>query len=307
MGTPRRPGRTSCNQKPAASLTDEQRNGYLGEPQRRDALGADALDVDVGRPGLRRRLSDLLVGLTAAHGNFSAEASRFAEHRHRDAVPPAAAGEFVAEVLGPRLLVTTDNPFRDGLLPLVETTASLTAQADAAVEALAVDVTGRVIERNEELTTILPQERWRAAARSRAPLAWRRLRTGGFTGNTRVLRLGGAGCPAFDRRLPTDDLSTLRVLHPLRLRNGPARGTLALVKVRAEADGDGWTITGDKWYVPGVDAADVILVIARTVGGLAPHAVDPLGRRGHRRGPCQPDPTGRWPASPFAGAPARRG
>ena len=131
--------------------------------------------------------------------------------------------------------------------------------------ALAVDVTGRVIERNEELTTILPQERWRPQ-RSRAPLAWRRLRTRRASPSAEYF--GSAGLVPRPSRSPPRRPTTPSTLlpAPLRLRNGPARGTAPGQGPR-RADGDGWTITGDKWYVPGVDAADVILVIARTVGG----------------------------------------
>ena len=67
--------------------------------------------MDVGRPALRRRLSDLLVGLTAARelqrGSIECSPNIVTATQCRVL---AAAGEFVAEVLGPRLLVTTDNP-----------------------------------------------------------------------------------------------------------------------------------------------------------------------------------------------------
>ena len=290
------------------SLTDEQRNGYL------ENLNAETLSALMRSTwtwddrALRRRLSDLLVGLTAARelqrGSIECSPNIVTATQCRVL---AAAGEFVAEVLGPRLLVTTDNPFRDGLLPLVEATASLTAQADAAVEALAVDVTGRVIERNEELTTILPQERWRAAA-FEGPVGLAQVAySAGFTlGNTEYFGSAGLGAQAFSiAASPTDDSVDVASC-TLAAAERTGSWDPALVKVRAEADGDGWTITGDKWYVPGVDAADVILVIARTVGGPSLYAVDRSAAGVTVEVLPSLDPTRPLAHISFAGAPARR-
>ena len=47
-----------------------------------------------------------------------------------------------------------------------------------------------------------------------------------------------------------------------------------MVKTRATPVGDGWEITGEKWYVPGASDAATLLVIARTIGGPSLYAVE---------------------------------
>lgn len=290
------------------SLTDEQRSGYL------DNLTAETLSALMRSTwtwddrALRRRLSDLLVGLTAARelqrGNIECSPHIVTATQCRVL---AAAGEFVAEVLGPRLLVTTDNPFRDGLLPLVEATASLTAQADAAVEQLAVDVTGRVIERNEEIATILPQEQWATAAFD-GPVGLAQVAySSGFTlGDLEYFGSAGLGAQAFSiAASPTDDSVDVRAC-TLAAAERTGSWDPALVKVRAEADGEAWTITGDKWYVPGVDAAETLLVIARTVGGPSLYAVEKSAPGVTVEILPSLDPTRPLARISFAAAPARR-
>ena len=129
-------------------LTREQRDDYLA------MLNAETLSALMRSTwtwddrALRRRLSELLTALTAVRElrtgavECSAPALAAAESRVL-----ASAGEFVAEVLGPHLLAATGNTFRARLLPLVQATGELTAEASRAIDELAVDVTGHVIER----------------------------------------------------------------------------------------------------------------------------------------------------------------
>jgi alkylation response protein AidB-like acyl-CoA dehydrogenase len=290
------------------SLTDEQRSGYL------DNLNAENLSALMRSTwtwddrALRRRLSELLVDLTAARelqrGNIECSPHIVTATQCRVL---AGVGEFVAEVLGPRLLVTTDNPFRDGLLPLVEATASLTAEADAAVEELAVDVTGCVIERNEDLATILPEEQWATTAFD-GPVGLAQVAySSGFTlGDTEYFASAGLGAQAFSiAASPTDSSVDVRSC-TLAAAERTGSWDPALVKVRAEADGDGWSITGDKWYVPGANDADALLVVARTVGGPSLYAVDKAAPGVGVEILPSLDPTRPLARISFTAAPARR-
>lgn len=147
------------------ALTREQRDKYL------ESLNEETLSALMRSTwtwddrALRRTLGELVTGLTAVRelrvGEVGCPAPVLEAAESRVL---AATGEFVAEVLGPRLLVDADNAFRDSLLPLVEATDALTAEASRALDTLAVDVTGQVIERNESLSAVLPEDRWEEKA-----------------------------------------------------------------------------------------------------------------------------------------------
>lgn len=158
---------------------------------------------------LRRTLNDLIVDLSAV-----------AELRRGDVVCTdavihaaesrvlAATGEFIAEVLGPRLLIDTGNPFRAAMLTLTTATAALTADAERALDVVAQDVTGRVIERTEELAAILPEDRWPDKAFTGSAIHLARVAySAGYTlSPTPYFGAAGLGAQAFwIAGSPTDD------------------------------------------------------------------------------------------------------
>ncbi|GAB92266.1 acyl-CoA dehydrogenase family protein [Gordonia rhizosphera] len=225
---------------------------------------------------LRRQLSEVLVGLTAVRelrrGNIdcSPHVVNAAEARVL-----AGAGEFITDVLGPRLLAETGNPFRESLLPLTAATAELTADADRELDRLAVDITGHVIERNEDLATIVPEEQWKTTAFEGAVGAAKVAYSAGFTlSDTEYFAAAGLGAQALATATsPTDDSVDVRHC-TLAAAETTGSWDPALVKTRAVPTADGWSITGEKWYVPGAEDADTILVIARTTGGPSLYRVD---------------------------------
>ncbi|HMS74879.1 acyl-CoA dehydrogenase family protein [Gordonia sp. (in: high G+C Gram-positive bacteria)] len=260
-----------------AGLTPEQRAEYLAllTPENLSALMRSTWTWD--DRALRRTLSDLIVDLSAV-----------AELRRGDVVCTdavihaaesrvlAATGEFIAEVLGPRLLIDTGNPFRAAMLTLTTATAALTADAERALDVVAQDVTGRVIERTEELAAILPEDRWPDKAFTGSAIHLARVAySAGYTlSPTPYFGAAGLGAQAFwIAGSPTDD--TVDV-HTCTLAAAEKTGSWdpALVKTRATPVGDGWEITGEKWYVPGASDAATLLVIARTIGGPSLYAVE---------------------------------
>ncbi|WP_338837485.1 acyl-CoA dehydrogenase family protein [Gordonia polyisoprenivorans] len=180
----------------------------------------------------------------------------------------AELGEFIAEVLGPRLLIETGNPFRDNLLPLVAATAELTADADRAIELLAVDIAGHVIERNEDLTTVVTEDQWGSLAFDGAVGAAKVAYSAGFgLSDTEYFAAAGLGAQALRTAAsPTDTSVDLRH-STLAAAEKSGSWDPALVRTRAHPSGDRWSITGEKWYVPGTESADTLLVVARTAGG----------------------------------------
>ncbi|QIX53779.1 acyl-CoA dehydrogenase family protein [Rhodococcus sp. DMU1] len=254
----------------SAALTERDRADLL------ESLTAESLSALMRSTrtwddrALRRRLSVLLVQLEAVRQLRSGDVAcqpmviEAAELRGL-----AEAGEFVAELLGPGLLVEVGNPLRVALRRLVQATGTLTAQADRALESVAIDVAGHVIERNEALTTVVSEEDWQRDAFGdlAAGLAQVAYSAGYTLSGTDYFSAAGLGAQALAvAGVPTDADPEMR------------RSTLAavertgswdpvMVRTHAKVVDGSWRINGEKWYVPGAEAADTILVIARTVGG----------------------------------------
>ncbi|WP_433602369.1 acyl-CoA dehydrogenase family protein [Nocardia sp. CA-135953] len=259
------------------TLTREQRANYLA------SLNAQSLPALMRSTwtwddrALRRRSSELLTGLTAVRELQSGRVEcprpvlEAAEARVL-----AAAGEFVAEVLGTQLLADAGNAFREDLLPLVRATGELTAEAARALDALAVDVTGHVIERNEALTSILPEEQWEENAFGPDATGLARVAySAGYTlSRTDYFAAAGLGAQAFDvAGSPTSDSVDLRHC-TLAAAEKTGSWDPALVRARAKSTDSGWQITGEKWYVPGAATATKIFVVARNIGGPSLYLVD---------------------------------
>lgn len=259
------------------ALTREQRETYLSslDEQTLSALMRSTWTWD--DRALRRRLSDLLTGLTAVRelrgGEVDCPATALEAAEARIL---AEAGEFVAEVLGPRLLADSGNQFREHLLPLILATSELTAEAARALDALAVDVTGQVIERNEEMSAILPEDRWEEKAfGSKATGLARVAYSAGYTlAETDYFGAAGLGAQAFAiAGSPTDD--SIDVRHAtLAAAEKTGSWDPAMVRTRANATDNGWRISGEKWFVPGAPTAETLFVIARNIGGPSLYLVE---------------------------------
>jgi hypothetical protein len=231
---------------------------------------------------LRRDLSTLLVQLdaaTLAGANMSvgsaASAALYAAAR-------AYAANFVASVLGPKLIADTGNPLRQQFLPLARDPAQFRRQAHAARRDVA-DQADKYFNTNVDNVDFAPPSAWPA-----------------LVADTGVAGLGtamhGYGHDLSDAALfaslalawqaatlvPGSDVATG---YADRLQSGDLVGTLAaaeqtgswdpaLVRTRAELVSGQWLLSGEKNYVPAADAADVVFVIARSIAGPSLFAVD---------------------------------
>lgn len=260
----------------SAQLTPTQRKDFVAllTPENLSALMRSTWTWD--DRALRRTLSDLLVDLAAVRELHVGDVEcPTAVVEAAEARVLATAGEFIAEVLGPRLLADTGNPFREPFLPLVSATSSLWAAADRALDTIALDVTGRVIERNESLAAILPEDKWTQRAFDGSPIGLAKVSySAGYTlSSTDYFASAGLAAQAFRiAASPTESVELERSALAAAEKTGS--WDPALVKTRALPVADGWQITGEKWYVPGADRADTLLVIARTTGGPSLYLVE---------------------------------
>lgn len=252
------------------ALTPEQRGDYL------DRLRGDTLPALMRSTwtwddrALRRQLSEILVGLTAAHELRAGKVDcppAVAEAAECNVL--AMAGEFIAEVLGPRLLADSGNKFREPLLRLVSASGEMLYRAELSLDAIAVEVTGQVIERNEALSTILPENEWdeKAFGRAAAGLAQVAYSAGYTLSATDYFPSAGLAAQAFSAAVSLTGQSIDLRNATLAAAEETGSWDPALVRTRAIPDGETWKVSGEKWYVPGAFDADTILVVARTVGG----------------------------------------
>lgn len=262
----------------AATLTATQRSDFL------ETLDVESLVELLQWTGygddqaLRRSLSELIVGLEAVHQLRSGRDIEYAPGviEAAEASLLAQAGEFVAEVLGPGLIGDSGNSLCRRFLPLVNSTSALVQQYEAAVAVLAAEATGRVIERNETLTAVIPEHKWNVAGFHRGAIGQAQLAySAGYTLSATDY-FGAAGLAV--HALATADPSGAHGVDA-------SRSTLAAieksgswdpeqVQSRAVLDGGQWQITGDKYFVPGAEPASAILVVARTEEGLSLFRVD---------------------------------
>lgn len=259
------------------ALTPERRRQLL------DQLNEDSLSALMRSTwtwddrALRRELSKILVDLSAARelrtGGFDCPESVVEAVENRVL---ATAGEFVAEVLGPRLLVDAGNPLRAEFLPLVSMASDFEWAADRALEAIAVEVTGEVIERNESISTILPESDWEEKAFEPSALTLAQVAySAGYTlSPTDYFPSAGLATQAF--RIAADPSQESVDLRHSTLAAAEVTGSWdpAMVRTQATREGDQWKITGDKYYVPGASEARTFLVIARTIGGPSLYVVE---------------------------------
>lgn len=258
-----------------AVMTSEQRADYL------DRLDVETLSAlmrstwTLDDRALRRQLSKILVGLAAVRElRTGIVDGPVPVIEAAECGVLATAGEFIAEVLGPRLLADAGNPFRGPFLPLVSATGGLVYQAEQALNAISVEVTGHVIERNESLSTILPETAWSensSSARGLAQVAY----SAGFTlSSTDYFASAGLAAQAYS--LVSASNGDYADLGKATLAVAEESGSWdpALVRARASSDGDSWRVSGEKWFVPSALGSDTILTIARTIGGPSLYLVE---------------------------------
>ncbi|WP_458683787.1 acyl-CoA dehydrogenase family protein [Prescottella equi] len=260
----------------AVAFTAEQRADYLNRLDEGTLTALMRSTRAIGDRAVRRQLSGILVGLVAAR-ELRAGSVGYPELvvEAAECGVLATVGEFIADVLGPRLLLA-DSAYNscEPLLPLASAASDLFFSRQRALDAIAVEVTGRVIERNETLSAILPESEWDAKAfsHSATELAQVAYSAGYTLSSTDYFASAGLAAQAFG------SVSSPGVRVDLR------RATLAaveesgswdpgLVRTRAIKDGGVWRITGKKWYVTGALTADSIFVIAQSACGPSMYLV----------------------------------
>ncbi|GAC1634726.1 MAG: hypothetical protein NVS4B6_00560 [Mycobacterium sp.] len=249
-------------------------------PAFEDALTADKLTALMRSTwtwddrALRRDLSTLLVDVAAANGGIGDEAIA----RTLRARSLASGAGFAADVLGPHLIADAGSALRNEFL---------TAASDpAALDRIASEAYTEVRSRATDYLSALSEADYPAES------TWLRLATTQDAGLGAAMRSYGyslSGAPLFSNVALA--WQTLRALgadgtkYRERIERGELRATVAaaersgswdpaLVRTKAEPDGDGWGLSGIKLFVPDAASADVILVLARSIAGPSFFAVD---------------------------------
>jgi alkylation response protein AidB-like acyl-CoA dehydrogenase len=233
---------------------------------------------------LRRDLAMLLVDLDAAAAAATSDDSPQTQARaqtlHARAL--SSASHFVAGVLGPKLIADTGNPLRETFLAAAvdpsgfdrtaaATFASVRDDAPAYVAAKTLQLeypsasTWMDLVRSDGATGLGAALRGYGNSLSDSPffanmgLAWQTLRA--------VSRDGGAAVEY------ADQIAAGTISATLAAAEQTGSWDPALVKTRAVETPEGWRLTGLKQLVPAAEAADVVLVIARSTAGPSLFAV----------------------------------
>lgn len=224
---------------------------------------------------LRQRLSKVLVGLAAVRELRSGIVDCPAPViEAAECGVLATAGEFIAEVLGPHLLADAGNPFRNPFLPLVSARSGLIYQAEQALNTISVEVTGRVIERSESLSTILPETSWTENSSSGKGLAQVAYSAGFTLSSTDYFASAGLAAQAYAIAIPSHGGRADLRKATLAAAEESGSWDPAFVRTRAFTVGNSWRISGQKWFVPNALRSDTILTIARTAGGPSLYVVE---------------------------------
>lgn len=231
---------------------------------------------------LRRDLSTLLVQLDAAAlaatGVPYGEAAATALH----AAARAYAANFVAAVLGPKLIADTGNPLRQQFLPLASDPAQFGRHARAAHREVA-DQADKYFNTNVDSVDFAPPSEWPALVAEKG-VAGLGAAMHGYGHSLSDATLFASIALAWQAATLVAR-SEVATGYADRLQSGDLVGTLAaaeqtgswdpaLVRTRAELNSDQWLLSGEKNYVPAADAADVVFVIARSIAGPSLFAVD---------------------------------
>ena len=231
---------------------------------------------------LRRDLSELLIRVDAARlvgarGDADdAVASAIRSQAH------AFASNFVATVLGPKLVADTGNPLRSQFLALATDRAHFGKRAYAARKAVgagradyfATHVDGIAYAPEADWSEFITVEG--TAGLGAAMRAYGHgLADSAFFANKALAWQAASAVPRCDvaasyaARIQADELTAT-----LAAAEETGAWDPALVKTRAKHTADGWTISGQKHFVPGANSAQVIFVIARSTAGPSLFAVE---------------------------------
>lgn len=220
---------------------------------------------------LRRDLAALLVELAAAR---DATSSPHAETLSARAL--SAATEFVAAVLGPKLMADAGNPLQERFLDDAIDPARFARAASSAFMRVHTDI-DHYLSSHIDQTYYPPESSWYPDVVS-----------SGTIGLASAMRAyGNTLCDSgfyASMGLAWQTLQAVRSESPKagefaeRLEKGAISATLAvaeqsgswdpaLVRTKAAPGPDGWQITGLKQFVPAADSADIYFVIARSLAG----------------------------------------
>ena len=231
---------------------------------------------------LRRNLSTLLVRLDAATLAGASVGAGSAATTTLHAEARAYAANFVAAVLGPKLIADTGNPLRQQFLTLAADPAQFGRQAHAARREVA-DQADTYFSTNVDNADVAPPSAWPGLVAGQG-IAGLGKAMHGYGHDQSAATLFASIALAWQAASLVAG-SEVATGYADRLQSGDLVGTLAaaeqtgswdpaLVRTRAELDSEQWLLSGEKNYVPAADAADVVFVIARSIAGPSLFAVD---------------------------------
>ena len=232
---------------------------------------------------LRRDLAILLVDLEAAKAATTDESSQGQDRANTlHARAMSSAAEFVAAVLGPKLIADTGNPLREQYLAAAVDPGRFQRAAAAAFGSVRDDALDYIATQTQQLE-------YPSAS------TWMDLvRDGGAQGLATALRsygnslsdsafFGNVGLAwqtlrAVERDADkaieyADQIAAGQISATLAAAEQTGSWDPALVKTRATERPDGWLLTGLKQFVPAAGDADVVFVIARSTAGPSLFAV----------------------------------
>jgi alkylation response protein AidB-like acyl-CoA dehydrogenase len=223
---------------------------------------------------LRRDLSSLLVDLAAAQGDIADEAMV----KTLRARGLATGARFAADVLGPHLITDAGSALRSDFVAA----ASDPTAFDRIASTAQVEVRSRATDYLRALSdTAYPDEStWSGLATAQNAGLGAAMRGYGYSLSTTPLfsNIGLAW-------QSLQALGTAGTEYREKIEKGEIRATVAaaersgswdpaLVRMKAQPDGDGWRLSGTKLFVPDAAGADVILTVARSIAGPSLFAVD---------------------------------
>ncbi|MCT7657198.1 acyl-CoA dehydrogenase family protein [Mycobacterium deserti] len=223
---------------------------------------------------LRRDLSSLLVDVAAAHGDISDEAIG----RTLRARSLAAGARFAADVLGPHLIADAGSALRSQFLAAASDPTAFDRLASTAYAQVRCSATDYL---HAQSGTDYPDgSTWLKLAAVQQEGLGAAMRSYGYSLGASPLfsNIGLAWQALWALGADGDE-------HRERIESGELRATVAaaeksgswdpaLVRTKAQPDGDSWRLSGTKLFVPDAAGADVIFAVARSIAGPSLYAVD---------------------------------
>ena len=223
---------------------------------------------------LRRDLSSLLVDLAAAQGDIADDVIA-TTLRARGL---ATGARFAADVLGPHLIADAGSALRSDFFAA----ASDPTAFDRIASMAQVDVRSRATNYLRALSdTSYPEEStWSGLATAQHAGLGAAMRSYGYSMSATPLfsnlglawqSLQALGKDGTDYR---EQIETGQIRATVAAAERSGSWDPALVRTKAEPDGNGWRLTGTKLFVPDAAGADVILTVARSIAGPSLFAVN---------------------------------